>query len=293
MWNELIDQETGAYIANKAPALFGVLPLYGVLIFIGFGLSCGYAYIGWNNKKYRNWDFIFCVSFTSIFALYGAKLWYLIFDPINAFSGVNDVLDVIILFCIPAFGRSIIGTVIFVPIGIWIWQKYWGPDNNTLEIFDVLLPSILIGQAIGRWGNFVNHQVYGDIVDPDKLNWLPIWLKNNMFIIDDSGAEWRNPLFLYESFADLGSLLIIILIFKTNNYWKRGTMGFSYIFLYGIVRSSTELLRDSQFQMSWGANWNIHIPTSFITALILVFVSFFFIIYLQWGDKIKKFIKFI
>lgn len=284
MWSALIDPGTTAYIANKPPALFGILPIYGLLAAFGFVLSFSWAYIEWNKKGHRNWDFFQVVTFSTIFALYGAKIWYMVFDPVNAFAGVNDILDILIIVFIPSFGRSIIGTIVFAPIGIIIWKKYWGPDLKTLEIMDILLPSIAIAQAFARWGNFANHQVYGGIVSEESLNWLPSFIQNNMHIVnmDDGTVGYRSPLFLYESFADLATFIFIIIIFKTNNCWKEGTAGMFYIGTYGVNRASTELFRDPAFQMHWGP-----IPTSFVAAIFLIIIGYGIMFYLQYGNNFK------
>ncbi len=265
---------------KDTPALFGILPYYGMILLLGGLVAAGWAYVQWNKKGYRTWDFMFLATWMLLFAIYGAKLWYIIFDPVNAFAGVNDILDVLVIIFIPAFGRSIIGTIVFVPIGIWLWNIYWGKQYRTLELLDIMMPAYFIAQAIGRWGNFVNQEVYGLVIDGEALNWLPQFIKEGMFI----DGEYRTPLFLYESFADALGFITLILVFKTNDYWKEGTQAYSYFFLYGLTRACVELFRDPQFIMSWGP-----IPTTFITAIILMIVGLSMVIYLQWfkEEKVK------
>ncbi len=266
-------------LTQSSPALFGILPYYGIIVFVGGLCVAGWSYLEWNKKGYRTWDFLFLASWVFLFAIYGAKIWYLIFDPINAFYGVNDILDVLVIIFIPAFGRSIIGTIVFVPIGIWLWQKTWGAEYRTLEIMDIILPAFFLGQAIGRWGNFVNQEVYGFDVNEESLNWLPSFIKNGMFI----DGEYRSPLFFYESLIDLFGFIILIIVFKTNSFWNEGTLGFSYIALYGLFRGCFELFRDPQFIMQWGP-----IPTTFVTAWIMFITCFLVVIYLQWIKNTTK-----
>lgn len=260
----------------EAPALFGILPYYGMLVLLGGVLSGAWAYLEWNKKGYRTWDFFFLSSWMLLFAIYGAKIWYIIFDPVNALGGVNDILDFLVIFFVPAFGRSIIGTIVFVPIGIWLWQRIWGAEYNTFKIMDIIMPAFFLAQAIGRWGNFVNQEVYGNIVTGDSLNWLPSFIKNGMFI----DGQYRAPLFLYESMVDLFGFVLMIIIFKTNNYWKDGVAGFTYIALYGLFRSLFELFRDPKFIMSWG-----HMPTNFVISLIMLLTGLSICIYLQIYKK--------
>lgn len=267
--------------------LGGFIPVYGVLVMFGFLATFVWAYIEWNKKGYRTWDFIQVVTFSTFVSLYGAKIWYMIFDPVNAFSEVDSALNFFIMLLIPSYGRSIIGTVVCAPFAIWIWKKNWGPDLETWKLMDILLPAIFIGQACGRWGNFANHEVFGQaIYSEDALNWLPKWISDNMYITLNGETAYRTPLFLYESIADIVAFVLIILIFKTSNYWKAGTAGMSYLVFYGIIRSSMELFRDPEFIMSWGP-----IPTSFVTALFLIVIGLSILINLQWGKDIKRIIK--
>ena len=95
---------------------------------------------------------------------------------------------------------------------------------------DLILPNILIGQAIGRWGNFFNHEILGAKASRSSLSWLPDFIRNNLFKWYVSGdgtiptlaqgsakyghgvnvdafdafnkIQYYQPLFLYESFAD-------------------------------------------------------------------------------------------
>ncbi len=259
------------------PALFGIFPAYGFCVLIGGLVTAGWAYIEWNKNKYRTWDFAFLASFLLIFALYGAKIWYMIFDFQEAFSGVKDILSLLTIIFIPSFGRSIIGSIVFVPIGIIVWREIWGNEYNSLKIMDIILPAFFIGQAIGRWGNFANQEIYGAQVD--SLNWLPNFISDRMFI---DGA-FRQPLFLYESIADLIGFVTIIAFVKNISSLKKGSAAASYFFLYGLNRSIFELLRDEQFIMKW---FNV-IPTSFITALLMMLFGIMMLIYLNKNIFIK------
>lgn len=258
----------------------GVIPVYGLLVLFGFCLSLLWSYVEWTHKGLRKWDYIQVVSFTTIGALYGAKLWYMIFDPINAFANVNDFLDVLIIVFIPATGRSIIGTVVFAPIIIYLVSRY-NPDIKFRQTIDILLPSILIGQFVARWGNFVNHQVFGEEWT-NIPTWLPTWLVDNMYITLDGETLYRQPLFLYESFTDIIIFIFITLIIK-NMKLAKGTAGSSYIMMYGITRMLFELMRNDEYIMHWGP-----IPTSFIASIILFMVGLYMICKFNWGHNIKK-----
>lgn len=264
-----------AHEANIPAQIVTGIPVYGVLALLGFVFALIYTYIEWNKKGLRKWDYIQVVSFTTVGALYGAKLWYMIFDPLNAFSSVQSVLDLLIVVFIPATGRSIIGTVVFVPLSIWGVSKY-NPDVKFRQTIDILLPAVLIGQFVARWGNFANHSVFGQAVDELPV-WLPSWIKNNMLITLDKETAYRQPLFLYESLIDLMIFLFITMFVKNLSNLKQGTAGASYIMTYGMFRAIFEPMRNTEYIMHWGP-----IPTSLITALILFVVGLYMIYYFNF-----------
>jgi|GEM_PF-3258644 len=70
-----------------------------------------------------------------------------------------------------------------------------------------------------------------------------------MYIKTGDIIGYRNPLFLYESFADVIAFVIIISVIKSNNYFKEGTQGSTFLIFYGIIRAIMEITRDSAYQM--------------------------------------------
>ncbi len=112
---------------------------------------------------------------------------------------------------------------------------------NFLRVADCLMPCVILAQAVGRWGNFINQEVYGPKVTDPALQWFPFSV-----FIEDVG-EWHYAFFFYESILDL---IIFALLFTLM--WKfvkkpHGLATAGYFFGYGLVRSVMEPLRDSQF----------------------------------------------
>ncbi|MGC4440957.1 prolipoprotein diacylglyceryl transferase family protein, partial [Streptococcus suis] len=75
---------------------------------------------------------------------------------------------------------------------------------NPLNFLDVAVPGVMIAQAIGRWGNFINQEAYGKAVD--SLNYLPAFIRQQMYI----DGSYRVPTFLYESVWNVIGFIIII-----------------------------------------------------------------------------------
>lgn len=257
---------------------------YGIFVVFGFAMASGFAWIEWTKKSKGQWEFMTIFLTGIIVSIWGARLWYIIFNPVDVFQNVSSFLDVLLVFFNVGTGRSIMGTIFFVTLWLYIYQKFISPTTTWRSSIDIILPAMLISQAIGRWGNFANHQVFGHVVNGGEINFLPEFIKRNMYILTNDGTiGYRQPLFLYESFADIFAFLIICI---SKGYWtnaKDGVFGGMFIFLYGIIRFIMEPLRDPMYQMHWGP-----ILTSFWAALIFSTVGLSFIIEFQW----KTFSKF-
>src|SRR5690554_6648702 len=162
------------------------------------------------------------------FSIVSARLWYVLF---NLDRYQNDWGRI---FNLTEGGLGIHGAVIgtFIAL-IWFTRRkkisYW-------FLLDIVAPGFLIGQTLGRWGNFMNRELYGPIAD--NLNWLPSFIKDQMFI---QGA-YRHPTFLYESLWNLTGL-ILILVLRKKRLFKLGDILACYLVWYGIGRIPTETLR--------------------------------------------------
>lgn len=126
---------------------------------------------------------------------------------------------------------SVITTIIYTHIKkISFWQ-----------IADIIAPSLILGQAIGRWGNFMNQEAYGGPISEATYNnfhqYLPNFIMNQMTI---DGVMYH-PTFLYESFWNL-LVFIVLIIFRRYNP-LRGEVFLSYVMLYSIGRFVIEGMR--------------------------------------------------
>ncbi|BDV02657.1 MAG: hypothetical protein HPAVJP_5460 [Candidatus Hepatoplasma vulgare] len=169
-------------------------------------------------------------------------------------------------------GRSILGSIFFVYLWIFYYTKFHASYIETRFALSIFLPNILLGQAIGRWGNFFQQDVYGNVAAND-LAMLPEFIREHMYIDD----AYRQPLFLYESILDFLGWIIIISILKNSKKIKPGVHAGFYLFWYGMIRASLELFRDNTFIMHIG-----NVPTSFVLALIFMFIGLFIMYYYQF-----------
>ena len=133
-------------------------------------------------------------------------------------------------------GALIMGTLSVIFFCRWRKQSFW-------DIVDVLVPSVALGQAIGRWGNFFNNEAFGI---PTNLPWklfIPYKFRPEIF----SGQDYFHPTFLYESIWNIFVFSILILLFKRsiNNEIKlpSGTLSCLYLISYSLGRVWIEALR--------------------------------------------------
>lgn len=181
-----------------------------------------------NLRKYRNIDaddflddlFIYMM----FFGIIGARLWYVIFDPnFNYLENPGQIIR------IWDGGLAIHGGFICGLITAYIYCRK--KNVSFLKVADAIAPNVLLAQAIGRWGNFVNQECYGNIVDESFYNGILLPLKSSMYI----GGQYREPMFLYESILCLlGFVLINYVVRKYQN--SRGDLVYSYLMWYGLIR---------------------------------------------------------
>lgn len=243
-------------ISRVAFTIFGKdIFWYAIIILIGFIL--GVLFVLRDAKKNGiNTEIIYDLAFWGLIsAIIGARLYYVIFDP--DYTGKN-LLDI---FKIWEGGLAIYGGLIGAVICTLIYCRK--KKLAALKIFDLCAPGLLIGQIIGRWGNFVNVEVYGK---PTSLPWR----------MSINGAEGVHPLFLYESLWNLLGLIIILLFRKKKK--NDGQVFFFYCLWYGVGRLFLEGMRQTQFILYIIPNL---LGISQLVAFIVIIISTIALIFLQ------------
>jgi phosphatidylglycerol---prolipoprotein diacylglyceryl transferase len=215
---------------------------YGLIIVLG--ILAATALVAWMAKRDdKDPDHVWNgVIWVIVFAVIGARLWHVLFPSESAVAAGRtakwflthpfDLHDG--PFIIWSGGLSIFGGVLGGALGVSFYA--YKHKLDTLSWMDLAAISVPLGQAIGRWGNYVNEELYGKPTD------LPWGLK-----IDDinypSGTRFH-PLFLYESLWNLlccGLLLFIWLRYR--EHFKKGDFVLLYAALYGPARFALEFLR--------------------------------------------------
>ena len=209
----------------------------------------------------------FFVAFPA--GIIGARIAYVIGNWEKEFAG-RDFYKV---FAIWEGGITILGGAIAgILVGV-LWFLWRQKGKSIWIAFDLVLPTILIAQAIGRWGNFFNCEVHGLEVSAANWKWLPeIVLGNARFSSTSGFADEGNiyvPLFFIEAVVNLLGYFVLGHVFgkALRKYTELGDVGFGYIIWYGLTRVFMEPLRDSSYQMGNKGYW------SWVWSMIFVFAG--------------------
>ncbi len=235
---------------------YSVLIIIGVIIGIYF--SSRVAKKNGLTKEYLM-DLIF---YLIPIAIIGARLYYVIFN----FSLFKD--DLVSIFKIWEGGLAIYGAVISSIIFIIYYSMK--KKKNTLLTLDTLVPYLILGQAIGRWGNFINKEAHGAVTTLANLNRLhiPKFIINGMYI----NGNYYIPTFFYESILCLIGFIILLVIRKIDKFKHRGVLLFSYFIWYGIIRFIIEGMRTDSLYIGI-------FRVSQIVSVILVLIGIIGLIY--------------
>ena len=130
---------------------------------------------------------------------------------------------------------------------------------NFFRAGDCIVVGLLLAQYIGRWGNFVNQEVYGGLVTNEALQFFPI------AVLIESSNEWHYAFFFYESMVTLTAAIVLFINGWRNGKKPNGINTSCYFIVYGLTRAIMEPLRDSDFILNGGG-----IPWSFVFSLVLL-----------------------
>ena len=177
------------------------------------------------------------------------------------------------VFAIWEGGITILGGAIAGIVAGVLWFIWRNKGKSIWIAFDMVLPAILIAQAIGRWGNFFNCEVHGVLDSVEHWKWLPEIIWRNAIYSSTSGMAPEGqiyvPLFFIEAVVNLFGYFFLAHLFgkALRKYTELGDVGFGYIIWYGLTRVFMEPLRSTNYQMGNNGYW------SWVWSMIFVFVG--------------------
>ncbi len=261
------------HVNRVAMTIFG-MEIYWYGVFIGCGvLAALFLMMHIAKKTGQNPDhYLDVLMYALVLGIIGARIYYV------AFSWENYQDDLMKIFALREGGIAIYGGVIGGVLAFYLYSKWKKLDFLTLT--DTAAPGLILAQAMGRWGNFVNREAFGDYTDSffamryqlEQIRLSDASTETLANVIYENGVAYIqvHPTFLYESIWNLG--VFALLIFFT---WKKkfnGQVTALYFLAYGLGRIWIEGLRTDQLQ------WNGIAVSQILSAILIVCAVVFLIV---------------
>jgi len=226
---------------------------YGILIVCG---ALAGAYVASLEAKRRGidpdhvWNALLVAL---ILGVIGARLYHVISSPVGTNIGFSYYIqNPMEILNFRQGGLGIYGAVAGGILALWLYARY--AKLNLAILLDIGAPGLALGQAIGRWGNFFNQELYGF---PTTLPWgIPIDNNNHRLPIFSDLTQYPvettrfHPTFLYESLWNLGVFIVLLLIARRWKNEKPGDLLLLWGMLYGLGRFLVEFQRPDAWLIS-------------------------------------------
>lgn len=268
------------HLDRVAFRLFGLeVYWYGVIITLGIigGLSLA-LYLAKKTEQDTElyMDFL---MYNLLFAFAGARIYYVIFEIEYYIQNPMEILD------LRQGGLAIYGAIIASAITAIVFTRI--KKINFFQFADTAVLGLILGQAIGRWGNFVNREAFGDYTESFFAMRLmkeqvtaPVTEKilSNLKIVEGITYIQVHPTFLYESLWNIALLMILFIYYKHKRF--EGEIMFLYFIGYGIGRLWIEGLRTDPLLLAF-----LKIPVSQIVSVFIIIGG---VIGVTYGKKWRK-----
>lgn len=213
---------------------------YGVIIGLGIALGM-YMVIRESKRQGLHPDtFIDLLVWAIPIAIISARIYYVAFEWNNYYADHPEDIIKIWNGGIAIHGAligSVLTTIIFAKVkGLSFWK-----------LADIAAPSLIVGQAIGRWGNFINQEAHGREVSRQFLEnlHLPRFIIDQMYI----DGSYYHPTFLYESLWNVVVLILLLIIRRKVKSLRRGELFLTYVIGYSIGRFFVEGMRTDSLML--------------------------------------------
>ncbi len=216
---------------------------YGIILMLG-ALAGGFLATVEMKRRGKDpemvWDLL---VYLIIGGVIGARLWHIFTPPPSSIAEgittqyyLTHPLDALAIW---KGGLGIPGAIIGGLVAMYFYARAH-KEVSFVEWMDIAAPSLALGQAIGRWGNFFNQELYGA---PTNLPWH-IYIDPNHRLPDYANVAYYHPLFAYESLLDLANMLFLLWILRQYaGRLKKGDVFNVYLIIYPVVRFGLDFLR--------------------------------------------------
>lgn len=262
---------------NISPTAFKIgsveIKWYALCIMLGFVLAIVYALVQGKKQGFKSDTFVDLAIIAMVFGLIGARLYYVLF---RLDQYIKDPISILYIW---NGGLAIYGGVILAVLASFVYCRV--KKQPFLKLADIAAPAILIGQALGRWGNFFNQEAFGVNTDlpwgmtgnivAENIRSEAADVKERFGIILDSSKP-VHPTFLYESLWCALGVLVLWLLYKKARKFD-GEIALMYCAWYGFERMIVEGLRtDSLILFANIRISQVIAAATFIAAVVLIII---------------------
>jgi phosphatidylglycerol:prolipoprotein diacylglycerol transferase len=215
---------------------------YGILMATAMAIGLWLASRQAQAQKLPVDDLLRVAQWSLVAGLVGARAWEVVFNW-DYYGRQPGKIVAVWEGGLAIHGGLLVGFLVGVALAIR-WRV------PVLRSLDVAAPSVVLGQAIGRWGNFFNEEAYGR---PTELPWK-LYISPPHRVPEYADADFFHPAFLYESLWDLAVFAALVLWLRPRYRGQPGAVFFWYVGLYSLGRFAIEGLRLDSF---WLAGWRV------------------------------------
>jgi phosphatidylglycerol---prolipoprotein diacylglyceryl transferase len=233
--SEIVDAKTGQAkkqcldplpIGEIAPRFYSICILLGVLA--GYAMALYLASLNYVNGNVIDRLIVGLI----VFSIIGARLFFVIFNLDKYWDKPHAILTEL-----GQGGLAIFGALITSALYVALYCRRY--KFNFFEFLDFLAPSVLIGQIIGRFGNFFNYEGYG----PETSVFWKMFVPDSAGFYGEIGAKYFHPTFLYEIIPNCLLLVYLLYSYTDSTRKNSGFVFANYAMGYGMIRFGTEFFR--------------------------------------------------
>lgn len=235
---------------------------YGVIIASGVILA---VYLAVQEAKRRNVSedhILNLVLYSLPFALIGARAYYVAFEWPYYSQHPSEII------AIWHGGIAIYGALIAAAIVFIVYCRI--KDLSIWLVLDIAAPTVMIAQAIGRWGNFMNQEAFGQVTSLSFLHelHLPEWIIQQMFI----NGQYRMPTFLFESAWNVCGFILLMSIRHHKDWFKQGEVFLTYVLWYSFGRFFVEGMRTDSLYITAGLRVSQLVSIVLFVSAVIIFI---------------------
>lgn len=248
--------------------LFGPLSLNFYAVCIVAGIVAAYLLTGklWRSRGGTPDHVVDALLWSVLLGIVGGRLYHVFSSPEAYFGpGFDGSGDLSLIPQIWLGGLGIWGAVALGAVGVWIACRRYGMKFGAFA--DAVVPGVLLAQAIGRWGNWFNQELFGS---PTSLPWgLEVDADHPNRPAHLSEATLFHPTFLYESLWNLAGVALLLFLWKRFQF-KQGLLAWTYVAYYTLGRLWIEDLRidPAQWIEFAGVGARLNVWTSVLVLLV-------------------------